>query len=103
MGVFFFILPHNVHPESQRLLRKWPTNGWMEVGRGGSVHRWQEISPDLILTLIQSRACTRARSSTDSSRLLACDTRVVISTWRARRAFLCVCLAVSLEDIHKVY
>lgn len=98
---FFFTLPHNVHPESQRVLRIWPTNGWRgRTWEGvGSVHRWQEISGSNINT--HTVACLH--SSTDFSRLLACDTRVVISTWHTRRVFLCVCLAVSLEDIHKVY
>lgn len=61
-------------------------------------------SPDLILTLTQSHTQICALSSTDLFiRLLARDMCVVISTWHFRSVFLCVCLAVGLEDIHKVY
>lgn len=77
---------------------------WRGRARRAEVSSVGRRSPDLILTLIHSRAHTRALSSTDLfSHLLASDMRVVISTWHTRCVFLCVCLAVCLEDIHKVY
>lgn len=100
------LLPPNLHPESRHGLRiglsayqRW--RGRLQGAEMSSVGR---RSPDLILTLIYSHTHTRALSSTDLfSHLLASDMCVVISTWHTRCVFLCVCLAVSLEDIHKVY
>lgn len=71
---------------------------------GAEVSTVGRRSPDPILTLTKSHTRICALSSTDRFiRLLARDMCVVISTWHARSVFLCVCLAVSLEDIHTVY
>lgn len=100
------LLPPSLHPESQPGLRTRLSayQGWRGREQGPEVSSVGRRSPDLILTLIHSHTHTRALSSTDLfSHLLASDMRVVISTWHTRCVFLCVCLAVSLEDIHKVY
>lgn len=71
-------------------------------GAGGGVC-WQRIRRSNINTH-HSHTRAGALSSGDVlSHLLASDMCVVISAWHTRCVFLCVCLAVGLEDIHKVY
>lgn len=106
-GVLILLCCHPASTQSHSVPKE---QGWAPIRDGGGGHRGLGVlpvgsrSPDLILTLIRSHTHTRALSSTDLlSHPLASDMCVVISTWLTRCVFLCVCLAVSVEDIHKVY